>query len=224
MASEKTNETSDLQQGKASSLTEAQLVPNLAVSATRKGEGGESAAARARRERRRRRARSLLVDILLFLVLGGFLAGAWFGYNALKRAYSPAYEERTILLVVEMTGVNPRLIPGEEAIQNRPDIYNSEAADARPLGQIRKIDIIDSADSDDAVAGGGAVTKDIRLTIEVKAEYRYAEGYRAGGQVLLAGDEGSYRMTGMAAKGTIVALYEAEEYESMQAAQSETGA
>ncbi len=194
----------DLQGSKASSLTE------------------DAAARRTVRRRKKRRSRrrssgaGLMVDLLLLIVLAALAVGGVLGYNAIRDAYAPTFETRQIVIIVEMAEVDPTLIPGQSDVGKNTPIYRSERADATPLGRVESFDVSDHT-SDDAPNENDAtvIKKNIRITVRAEAKYRAGEGYYIDGERLLAGDEATYRLSGMVADGMIVSLYEAKDYDAM---------
>ena len=61
-------------------------------------------------------------------------------------------------------------------------------------------------------------TVTLYLTVEATASYRAGKGYWMNDTRLLCGDERSFRMAGLEARGTVISLREATELETATAA------
>ncbi len=159
----------------------------------------------------RRRVIAILVDILLLLLLAGLIAGGWFAYRAIREVYAPTWETREVVFCVEMTGIDPDMVKyGQDG---RPtmvgkDIWSSDRTDADRLGTVTDVRTVLVAAAD------GRNTLTLYLTVHADAHYREGKGYRMGVTMLLAGTEGTYRVTGMSAPGTMISMHEVADEET----------
>ncbi len=155
------------------------------------------------------------VDLVLWCVIIGLCVGGYFGYAALKKVYAPAWEEKSFVYVVEMPAVDIRFIPqiGENW---GTAVYISDDPDAKPIGELKVAPEI-LPPEDPALRN---THRKIRLTIvagmskDFKAEYREDMGFSANGVSIYAGMSGTFRISGLTAKGTILSLWEYDEYEN----------
>lgn len=228
-SSNNSNGFKDPRENKVSSLTDSMAFPAETPAA-----GGKDVLQDSQTYNKRKWL-AVLMDVILFVAFVGLVVGGWFGYNALRDVYAPLWESRSMILIVELPCVDPALIP---ALGN-PDersVYNTEKTGVPALGQVMDMTVTDpigddfeddvngdaSADEDYEGVENDQVYKTVRLIISAQAKYQKDKGYYVNSSPILAGDVNLYRFKGMAAEGTILALYEKDEYESMNEADSET--
>lgn len=155
-----------------------------------------------------RRKGSIWVDLILLVVLAAVIVGGVMGYRAVKRVYAPEWEERDIVFVIDVSHVNASILP--DFWHAEAPLYVSDEADATPIGYLMDSPYV-MADSSES----GYVT--VRLLLHGKARYRKGEGYYCGNTPILAGLSGDVRVDGIAGNGTIMVIYEADEFESLTA-------
>lgn len=158
-----------------------------------------------------RRGRSIWVDVVLLVVLVAVIAGGVLGYRVVKNVYAPAWSERDIVFVVEISHVDPAILP--EYWHADAPMYVSDKTDATPIGYLMYSPYI-FAD----VENSGYVT--VRLIMHAEARYRKSKGYYRGETPILAGLSGNLRVDGISGNGMITAVYEADEYATLIAATS----
>ena len=151
---------------------------------------------------------TLLVDLILLAVLFGTVAGGILGYRALRDWYAPEWETRDVVFCVEMAGINPDLV--KYGADGRPTmtgngIWSSDYTDADLLGTVSSVRTVLVAAED------GTNTLTLYLTVEATAYYREGQGYRMGETMLLAGSEGTFRIKGITAKGSIISMHEKQD-------------
>ena len=93
---------------------------------------------------------------------------------------------------------------GDLVIQGK-SIWSSEQTDADMLGTVENVRMATVSTE------GGDTMLTLYLDVRANAYYRKGEGYRMGETMLLAGSEGTYRLAGLAAEGTIISVREAAE-------------
>ena len=161
---------------------------------------------------------TLLVDMVLLAVLFGAVAGGIFGYRAVREWYAPEWETRDVIFCVEMENIDPDAV--KYGADGRPTmegngIWSSDRTDADLLGTVTEVRTVLVAKED------GTNTLTLYLTVEAGAYYREGKGYRMGETMLLAGSEGTYRLEGLTAAGTIVSMHEKADDPTSQASWSE---
>ena len=92
------------------------------------------------------------------------------------------------------------------------NVYNSEQEDADLLGTVTDVWLLRVMET------GQPDTVTLYLTVEATASYRAGKGYWMNDTRLLCGDERSFRMAGLEARGTVISLREATELETATAA------
>lgn len=211
---------------KASSLPDsAALASPRSGQAARRGGGKESLNPR----RTGRRGGSWIVDIILIVLLAGVITGAWFGYRALKAYFSPAWQERDVMFIVELPGVDPALLTynddGQLSLVGK-DIWSSDRTDADRLGRVASAETLPDERYLNSETGREGETDDVPVTLYVtvsaKANYRPAEGYWMGGTRLLAGSRGTFRLEGLVASGEILTLDEAADFRPLVRPETDT--
>lgn len=161
---------------------------------------------------------SLLVDLSLLAVVAGLVVSCIFGYRALRELYAPSWETRNVVFCVKMDNISPDMVKydrakGQYVIMDNP-IWSSEMTDADYLGTVSDVRTV-------LVSTGETNTVTLYLKVEAKAYYREGKGYRMGETMLLAGSEGTYRLEGLTAAGTIVSMHEKADDPTSQASWSE---
>ncbi len=212
-------QSTDPRDAKASSLTDA-TAPNAALNS---GEGGTASSGAALRDRTRsagRRGNALWVDILLLVLVIGILIGGWFGYRALRDDYAPDWEERDILILVEITGADTAVFPAPEYLKGT-SVYVSDRIGAPAIGIVESATLSEVQPVTDATSTSSATIPVLTLHITTTARYREGQGYVAGDTPVLAGMSMTFRtggstpvdgtLTAAAAEGTIIAIYETAE-------------
>ena len=171
-------------------------------------ESGRSAKSNGKKVFGRRNGRfwlSLLVDLILLAVLAGVVVGCVFGYRALRDLYAPEWETREVVFCVKMENIPPDMVKFDQekvkyAIVDNP-IWSSEKTDADQLGTVVDVRTV-------LVTTGDVNTVTLYLEVEATAYYREGKGYRMGETMLLAGTEGTYRLEGLTAYGTMISMHE----------------
>ncbi len=159
------------------------------------------------------------VDLIMIVVVIGILVGGIFGYRALKNAYAPAWEERTVTVVLELTDVNPAHSPLKNG-----SMYIELSDGPLYLGRIIDGTRTEMPATDDQGGLGGEYC---RVILETTARYRAEKGYYIGDYPLLAGISDYFRIGGSApngdggfggyiAEGTILAVYEPGEEDTTE--------
>ncbi len=161
---------------------------------------------------------SLLVDLILLAVVAGLVVGCIFGYRALRELYAPSWETRNVVFCVKMDNIPPDMVKydrgkGQYVIMDNP-IWSSELTDADHLGTVADVRTV-------LVSTGDTNTVTLYLKVEAKAYYREGKGYRMGETMLLAGAEGTYRLEGLTAAGTIISMHEKDDDPTSQASWSD---
>ena len=161
---------------------------------------------------------SLLVDLILLAVVAGAVVGCIFGYRAVRELYAPTWETRDVVFSVKMDTIPPDMVKydrdkGQYVIMDNP-IWSSDRTDADCLGTVTDVRTV-------LVSTGETNTVTLYLKVEAKAYYREGKGYRMGETLLLAGAEGTYRLEGLTAAGTIISMHEKNDDPTSQASWSE---
>ena len=154
-----------------------------------------------------RRGGAVWVDLILLVVLVAVVVGGVLGYRAVKNAYAPAWEEKEIVFVVELSAIDEAILP--DYWHAEAPLYTSNATDAAPLGYLMdRPEILPTS----ATAEDGRVCKTVRLALHNKVSYREGQGYFCGNTRILAGLSGDLRIDGISGVGMITAVYEVDEY------------
>lgn len=189
-------------------------------------DNGTTQILRARREARRegidrldrassgeRRRRTWLIDGLILLLIIGAGVGLYTAYSYLRDRYAPAWEERQVVYVLELTGVDSEMVAygssGEKALCGK-DVYGSMKPSADLLGQVTEAVRVQDAENSDRVT--------LYLTVEATARYRAGHGYWMADTRLLCGETRGFRLAGLEVQGSILSLQTTAELESIMAA------
>ncbi len=188
--------------GKASSLADGAGTYRPSAPDGGEGKGG---ARKPDAVRGNRKWVTLVVDLILLAVLIGLSVGGVFAYRAIRDLYAPVWETRDVVFCVKMEGIDPSMVKygqdGRSTFTGNP-IWSSDRTDADCLGTVTDVrTVLVSREDDDN-------TITMYLTVEAEAHYREGKGYRMGATMLLAGDEGTYRVEGMIAEGIIISMHE----------------
>lgn len=181
---------------------------------------------RARRESRRegidrldrassgaKRRGTWMIDGVILVLIIGAAVGLYFAYSYLRDRYAPAWEERQVVYVLELTGVDSEMVAygsgGEKALCGK-DVYGSMKPSADLLGRVTEaVRVQDAEDPDRAT---------LYLTIEATARYRAGRGYWMADTRLLCGETRRFRLAGLEVQGSILSLQTQEELDSIMAA------
>ncbi len=151
-----------------------------------------------------------IADLVLLILLVAVIGGAVVGYRALKHAYAPEWETREIIYVIELPAVE-RHHAWKQYWETA--VYASSDVDAAPIGKL--IAIPRTVNTDDPALKD--THRKMYVTVSATAYYLPGKGYRVGDTTILAGAEGTFRVSGLSSKGMIISLYERAEYDSLQA-------
>ena len=160
-----------------------------------------------------RRKGTVWVDLILLFVLVAVIVGGVLGYRAVKRAYSPVWEERRVVFVVEFPRIDAEILP--EYWHVDAPMYTSDKVDDTPLGYLMENPCVTATDVID-----GRTYKSLRLVMHSTVRYREGQGYYCGDTPILAGLSGTLRVDGVSGNGVITAVYEAAEYAALEPAGS----
>ena len=148
----------------------------------------------------RRRSRAWVADLVILV---------------LRNTYAPVWEKTSVVWTLELKDVDPELIAydrsGDMVLLGK-NVYNSEQEDADLLGTVTDVWLLRVTET------GQPDTVTLYLTVEATASYRAGKGYWMNDTRLLCGDERSFRMAGLEARGTVISLREATELETATAA------
>lgn len=188
-------------------------------------DGGATHALHARRESRRegidrlgkasgrKRRGTWLIDGIFLVLIIGAVVGIYFLYSHLRDKFAPAWEERPVVYVLELTGVDSEMVAyessGEKALCGK-DVYGSMKPGADQLGRVTEAIRVQDAENPDRVT--------LYLTVEATARYREGYGYRMADTRLLCGETRGFRLAGLEVQGSILFLQTREELESIMAA------
>lgn len=189
-------------------------------------DGGTTRVLRARRESRRegigrldrassgaKRRGTWMIDGVILVLIIGAVVGLYFAYSYLRDRYAPAWEERQVVYVLELNGVDSEMVAygsgGEKALCGK-DVYGSMKPSADLLGRVTEaVRVQDAEDPDRAT---------LYLTIEATARYRTGRGYWMADTRLLCGETRRFRLAGLEVQGSILSLQTQEELDSIMAA------
>lgn len=152
----------------------------------------------------------LIADILLIVFIVGAIVGAFFGFRALKRVFTPTAETKDItfcVVLAEMPIERMDMIPpnsdGSIGLVNNY-IWFTDLAGGDKLGKVTAMDYdVDEYGKGDMV--------EIRLTVTASATYRDSTypggaGYYMGETRVAGGLKGVFRMNGLVSEGEIVSV------------------
>lgn len=149
--------------------------------------------------------RGFLVDLLVLLVLAGVIVGAWFGYGALQKLYTPVWETRQVEFCVEIGNIDydraDQLLP---TLTDR-QLWSSDHVEGECLGIVSDVRAVPSVTEDNREI------MTLYLTVTTQAKYRKGEGYFVGDTRLLAGETGIFRAESLSAEGMVVSVQDVTE-------------
>lgn len=179
---------------KASGIENLQTTARKELASARKRDALED------RRPRGGRTRVWVVDILLLVAIAALIVGGIFLYRYLRDTYAPSWDEKQVVYVLELSGLDPTLLSsasgGDRALVGK-EIYASAREDADVLGTVR--DVVRVTDEKT-----GRVT--LYLTVTATVRYREEKGYWIGDTRLLCGRTYSVRVAGLAASGELLSL------------------
>ena len=148
---------------------------------------------------------ALVGDIMLLAIVICLVVSGVFAYLAIRDLYAPVWETREVVFCVKMENIPPDMVKFDQekvkyAIVDNP-IWSSEKTDADQLGTVVDVRTV-------LVTTGDVNTVTLYLEVEATAYYREGKGYRMGETMLLAGTEGTYRLEGLTAYGTMISMHE----------------
>ena len=178
----------------------------------------EDGTSRGRREGQdplsRRRSRAWVADLVILVLVAAAVVGILYLYRYLRNTYAPVWEKMSVVWTLELKDVDPELIAydrsGDMVLLGK-NVYNSEQEDADLLGTVTDVLLLRVTET------GQPDTVTLYLTVEATASYRAGKGYWMNDTRLLCGDERSFRMAGLEARGTVISLREATELETAAA-------
>lgn len=178
----------------------------------------EDGTSRGRREGQdplsRRRSRAWVADLVILVLVAAAVVGVLYLYRYLRNTYAPVWEKMSVVWTLELKDVDPELIAydrsGDMVLLGK-NVYNSEQEDADLLGTVTDVLLLRVTET------GQPDTVTLYLTVEATASYRAGKGYWMNDTRLLCGDERSFRMAGLEARGTVISLREATELETAAA-------
>lgn len=151
-----------------------------------------------------------LIDGFILLLIVGLGVGVYYAYSFLRDKYAPTWEERQVVYVLELTGVDPEMVVygsgGEKALCGK-DVYGSMKPGADQLGRVTEAVRVQNAENPDCVT--------LYLVVEGTARYREGRGYWMADTRLLCGETRVFRLAGLEVQGSILSLQTREELESL---------
>lgn len=163
----------------------------------------------------RRRSRAWVADLVILVLVAAAVVGILYLYRYLRNTYAPVWEKTSVVWTLELKDVDPELIAydrsGDMVLLGK-NVYNSEQEDADLLGTVTDVWLLRVTET------GQPDTVTLYLTVEATASYRAGKGYWMNDTRLLCGDERSFRMAGLEARGAVISLREATELETATAA------
>ena len=150
----------------------------------------------------RRRSRAWVADLVILVLVAAAVVGILYLYRYLRNTYAPVWEKTSVVWTLELKDVDPELIAydrsGDMVLLGK-NVYNSEQEDADLLGTVTDVWLLRVTET------GQPDTVTLYLTVEATASYRAGKGYWMNDTRLLCGDERSFRMAGLEARGTVIA-------------------
>lgn len=202
MANQRDGKDNTLQ--KASSLAGDGLSP---LSRSMSGSGKRAGGVRERSVSGKKRFswKSLVVDLLLILLVSGIGVGAFFGYRAVKNAYMPAWETKSIEFCVKIPDMESERGNLLVTVLEGKNFWLSAEADGACLGVISQAAYDPGAEEDEI---------NLILTVRTTAQYRKGEGYYVGSTRILAGETGKFRSEGFVGEGVVMYVRDVSEVSS----------
>lgn len=158
-----------------------------------------------------RRGGAWVVDLVILLLIAGTVTGSIFLYRYLRDTYAPAWEEVSVVWTLELPDLEPELLSYDrngDIVLLGKDVYSSALEDADRMGTVTDIWLTRHS------AEGQSDTVTLYLTVESDARYRPDKGYWMTDTRLLCGEERTFRLAGLEAKGCLISLHEASELAS----------